>query len=356
MSARRRTPLPDGSVRGGTDLATYLRNLRLSHWPDAALTQPHLAGAFGVAVSSISSWETDPTKIPPRHRLDAYARFFATRRSWETSPPRLLAQEELTDDERLEHEKLSADLIALHVDAVARTAGAVLDRPRTFWRFEDDAPVRILCGALAQVDRPPFAAVENHNYMALSSFADQDSLVELFGHLRMENPDSDVRFVRADHFSADDLKSHVVVLGNMAQMQGEGRVVAGSDIPVRQIKIEGLDGEVFVDDSAGRQFGPQLSDTEPTRVIEDVGFVARTPNPHFSATTLTVCSGVFTRGVYGAVRCLTDKGLRADNERYLHERFADAPSFGVLMRVPVADHTVPTPELLVGRNRLFEFP
>jgi hypothetical protein len=90
-------------------------------------------------------------------------------------------------------------------------------------------------------------------------------------------------------------------------------------------------------------------------VVEDVGLFLRTANPHYSTRTLTVCSGVFTRGVYGAVRCLTDRGLRGENSEYLRRRFADVETFGLLMRVQVADHAVPTPDLRVEKNRLFEF-
>ena len=86
-----------------TRLARRLRQLREQQWPDARLTQKTLARAFSaeeaLAAATVSSWESGSApKIPPRHRLRAYARFFATPRSIER-PPTLLPWEKLTSDE-----------------------------------------------------------------------------------------------------------------------------------------------------------------------------------------------------------------------------------------------------------------
>ena len=85
-------------------LARRLKQLREQLWPDARLTQQALARAFSaeepLAAATVSSWESGNTpKLPPRHRLRAYARFFATSRSVDGSSPRLFHWEELTADE-----------------------------------------------------------------------------------------------------------------------------------------------------------------------------------------------------------------------------------------------------------------
>ena len=72
-------------------LAQRLRQLRQQQWPDARLTQEKLATAFSaeetLAPVTVSSWESvSSAKLPPRHRLRAYARFFATPRSVEADP------------------------------------------------------------------------------------------------------------------------------------------------------------------------------------------------------------------------------------------------------------------------------
>ena len=57
---------------------------------------------------------------------------------------------------------------------------------------------------------------------------------------------------------------------------------------------------------------------------EDVGLLARVPNPLNTSRTLTICNGIHSRGVYGAVRTLTDTQLRDGNERYISTNFGDA--------------------------------
>jgi len=89
--------------------------------------------------------------------------------------------------------------------------------------------------------------------------------------------------------------------------------------------------------------------------MQDVGLLARMPNPYNSLTTLTICSGVFARGVYGAVRTLTDDALRKQNERYLASRFSGADRFAILMRVPVLLGTALTPDLQKKTTRLHEW-
>src|SRR5580700_9700170 len=91
-------------------LAQRLRQLRLQ-WSDARLTQEKLATAFSaeekLSPATVSSWESlGAPKLPPRHRLLAYARFFATQRSVAAAAPKLLALEELTADEHRVYETL----------------------------------------------------------------------------------------------------------------------------------------------------------------------------------------------------------------------------------------------------------
>ena len=125
---------------------------------------------------------------------------------------RLLDDAELTPDERLDREKLVAELLALRPDDAADPQAAEGD----FWRFPD-GPVRIICGQRDPV--PAEADPDNPNFMALASYADLDSLVELFGHVRACNPTADVRFARPDLLRDDDLHAHLVVLGNIAAVQ-----------------------------------------------------------------------------------------------------------------------------------------
>lgn len=318
-------------------LARRLRQLRDSRWPDRRFTQQHVAGALGVALSSISSWEnTRVVKIPPPNRLADYALLFATPRSYERDRLRLLPPDSLTEDERRARDELAAELDELRL---ASMGGA--KATSSPWRFDDRGPVRIICGL--NPDRPANASARHHNYMQLAGYADLDSLVELFGHVRSQNPDADVRFELADRFEPDDAKAHLVVLGGLNRLTGWA---AGTvDLPVEQISDPDIpDGEVFrLKAEPDRVFRPRFAADD--EVVEDVGLFYRAPNPFSAAHTLTLCSGVFTRGVYGAVRMLTDLGLRGENQDVLHAMFGDESTFGLLMAVPIWDHATLTPNL-----------
>jgi hypothetical protein len=89
--------------------------------------------------------------------------------------------------------------------------------------------------------------------------------------------------------------------------------------------------------------------------VQDVGFLARLPNPFNISRTLTICNGIHSSGVLGAVRCLTDKRVREANERYLAERFPDG-RFALLLKVPIVAKKVLSPDLQNPEARLYEWP
>ena len=130
-------------------------------------------------------------------------------------------------------------------------------------------------------------------------------------------------------------------------------------MPIMQVKQPELaTGEIFtVKDADGeRSFFPEWDDpqVEDRELIEDVGHIARLTNPFQSSRTLTICNGIHSRGVYGAVRCLTDERVREANERYLAERFP-AGRFALLVRVPVVTNETLSPDLHNPTTSLYEW-
>jgi hypothetical protein len=338
---------------GAPILATRLKHLRESRWPERPVKQVELARALGgLAASTISSWENTSTPAaPPEHRLRAVATFFATERSVGNGVPRVLDDEELTDEERAERDALYTELHALRETAQPDIG------PVSTWRFADDGPVRLVCGRLDGVTHP-YSQVGNPNFTSLMSYADLDAMVELFGHIRMTNPRCDVRFRLADRLRQDHLTAHLVALGGLTFNPMARWLFDLADVPVRQIEDEKVvDGEVFETGLGGetRRFYPTVSDDPTLGLTEDVGLLVRLPNPANKARTLSICSGVYSRGVVGAVRSLTDANVRDRNEEYLAERFGDAPGFAVLMRVPVFRGDPATPDLSDPDVRLFEW-
>ncbi|MFC7342810.1 helix-turn-helix domain-containing protein [Saccharopolyspora griseoalba] len=326
---------------GGTaELGSRLRELR----EERRLTQSELGRALGVAVSSISSWEGG-VKIPTMRRLADYATYFAA-----DADARLPELDSLSAEQRSERNRLKRELERLRAagkDPVPAGSGAL-----DFWRFRDEGPVRIVTGELSAESMSPAASVEQLNYVGLTAHSDLDAAVELFGHVRALNPGSDVGIQLARKLADDDLRAHLVFLGSGLINPWVGALTA--EWPVRQVGDDSVpDGEVF-----------ELAGEPPRRLkpvfrhgllIEDVGMLVRIPNPNNIRRTLTICSGVFTRGGFGAVRSLTDPKIRARNHEYVTGRFGEAANFGLLMRVPVINHATGTPDLQNPATRLHEW-
>jgi hypothetical protein len=350
-------PLPPASI----ELAQRLRLLRQRRWPDVRLTQAALASALGgeetLASATVASWEsaTSP-KLPPRERMVAYALFFATRRSVEPEP-RLLPVESLTAEERAAYEELSTELLGLRDAARKPSAGEAIATRRS-WHF-DTGPANLVCAQLPKGETGALADPAHPNYTELLSFADLDALVELHGHIRAENPQMGVFFKAATSVVADDLSGHVILLGGIAWNDITKRLSEMISLPVRQVDDPSLKtGDIFVVEIDGHDqtFLPRWDDTDRTVLVEDVGMLARVPNPFNSSRTLTICNGIHSRGVLGAVRSLTDANLREFNERYISTHFTNTDSFVILMRVQVIEGQAMTPDLNIPGNVLYQWP
>ena len=105
-----------------------------------------------------------------------------------------------------------------------------------------------------------------------------------------------------------------------------------------------------------RQFWPHWMEEDKKVLAEDVGLLVRVPNPLNASRTLTICNGIHSRGVYGAVRTLTDAQLRDGNERYISTNFGDAGSFAILMSVTVIKNKAMTPDFNRPDVVLYQWP
>jgi transcriptional regulator with XRE-family HTH domain len=352
---------PAAPPAAGAALAKRLRDLRR----DAKLTQVQLAQALSqdarVADSTLSSWENvDSPTTPPYSRLSAYAQFFATERSLYPRP-HLVPFEELTAAERKTRDDLEQELFKLRDEGAGVPAAG-----RQFWRFGDDAAITVICSDLRKSDElvlGPLTEELNPNYAELYSYGDLDALFDLHGHLRATNPKTAVQLRRG---STLNLSNHLVVLGGIAWNDVTRRLNDMLPLPVRQVRDEKIpSGEVFaaeVSPDRVETFLPSwLNDNpgtpdKPGELVEDVGMLARLPNPYNKLRTLTYCNGIHSRGVLGAVRCLIDDSVRDDNERYLEETFSGSDRFVILMRVGVLGGQIANPNLWSPGTVLFQWP
>jgi hypothetical protein len=351
-------PAPPAALQ----LAQRLRQLR-AQWSDARLTQAKLARAFSVeenlAPATVSSWEsTSAPKLPPRHRLLAYARFFATQRSIETTVPRLLAPEELTPDEKTAYKKLETELLGLRNSVAGESAEEEIAFSRS-WHFADTGRVTFVCAELPGEAAGPLADPSNPNYTELQAFADADALMELHGHVRAENPQMLVHYKIPPDVDSDDLTGHLILLGGFVWNEITERLSEMARLPIRQFAHPELrTGEIFIADVNGeqREFWPKWAESEEGKTLaEDVGLLARVPNPLNSSRTLTICNGIHSRGVYGAARSLTDAQLRDANERYISANFGNSASFAILMSVKVIKNKAMTPDFSSDRVVLYQW-
>jgi hypothetical protein len=365
-------------------LARRLRVLREECWPDKKVNQAQLAAALGgdgrrsVSVPLISSWEsrTDP-KVPPASRIEDIATFFASPRSFDGQVGRLLSPDEMTVHERTAKGELLQELTRLRSEALD-TAGAPW--PRTTapsnvqkiaqslsagpYSIVSDERITIVCAQLPQdmLQQMSYADPLNPDFIELYRYADLDSLLELFGHLRATNPTDPVGFRAADQLLSDDYTGHLVLLGGVDWNDATGSVLGRLQLPVKQVsrlnEDEAGDAYFEVTGEDGRPIihRPRLDESRGRKILrEDVALFARAFSPYNRKRFVTICNGMYGRGTYGAVRALTDERFRDRNAEYLQERFGDSDAFCILSRVTVENGKALTPDWTLAKTRLFEW-
>ncbi|MEV4140340.1 helix-turn-helix transcriptional regulator [Dactylosporangium sp. NPDC049742] len=349
-------------------LAVRLKSLR-TDTGGPALTQSQLAKALGVSPPLISSWES-PGKpdLPPTARINAYARLFCTPRSFTAGRVQLIDEDDLDHDEQAGRRELEEELLALRDAANGTSGGTRPVRPadeelRRLHSgplfFADGRPITIVCARLPPEFRRnmPYVDPAEPDYTESYTYADLDTLLELHGHLRAANPLSQIRVRADDALSADDLTTHLVLLGGVDWNFLTRTLLNRLDVPVTQHDRLGDDetGAAFQvragDDT--HVFAPTLVDGQ---LVEDVAHFYRAPNPYNRLRTVTIFNGMFGRGTYGAVRSLTDERFRDRNGGYLAARFAQRDTFSILTSVQIVRGEVLTPDWTVPETRLHEWP
>jgi transcriptional regulator with XRE-family HTH domain len=345
---------PTGERRA---LARRLRELRTEHF-GRVIGQLQLSTALGCSVPSISSWESAKgSALPSEDRLRSYAAFFSTRRSISGSEARVLSLNELEPAERGERERLESELLKLRaaeggVVAVERgPTEPVSVSASDPWRFTPGEPIRIVCAEppREELEKIPYTDPNDPDYIALRRYSDLDSLLELHGYLNRVNPDSPIEARIPRRMTALDNEQHVVLLGGvdwntatrdmLNQIQ---RFTPTSGMPVRQNDRD--------DDEAGFIVDDQLyaAHLVSQRLIEDVAHFYRGPNPLNPERTVTICNGMYGRGVLGAILALTRRSHRERNAEYIQEHFEDSLAYSILMRVRIVGGEVGTPDWTVS--------
>ncbi len=332
-------------------LAERLRDLR----EQERLTQKQLAGVLGGSDATISLWEKPGSdRLPPPPRLATYARLFCTSRSFDGERPRLLSPGELTEQERERESELYDELIALRERAQSTNVPAVAKGQRSaLWHFPDPIAVSIVCSEA--VEPPKYAQASHLNYSRYARYADLDALVEVFGQVKADNPVRMIRILPTDRMAQDFALNHLVIIGGAAS---DAASLFAQDIPLPTAEeIPGTDPVTHlfrcsVGDEA-REFTSSRDDK--ANLVHDVGLIARGPHPIIPGGTVTLLSGITSRGVHGAALCFIDSHVRDTNERYLESAFGNVESFCILINIPVQKDVALPPNLWRENTRLYEW-
>jgi transcriptional regulator with XRE-family HTH domain len=337
-------------------LAERLRALR----EQEHLTQKQLSRVLGgpdtISIATISLWEKPGSdRLPPAQRLAAYAHLFCTRRSFEGDRPRLLSPGELTEQERERETELYDELIALRERAQSTNVPAPLKGQRSaIWHFPDPIAVSIVCSDALE---PPLYSEASHlNYSRYSRYADLDALVTVFGQVKADNPPPRmVRILPTERLAQDFALNHVILIGGAAS---NAATLFAQEIPLPVAEeIPGTDPKTHVFRCS---VGGETQEFTSTRddegnLVQDVGLIARGPHPILPGGTVTLLSGITSRGVHGAALCFIESHLRETNERYLESAFGNVESFCILMNIPVQNNVALPPNLWRENTRLYEW-
>lgn len=336
-------------------LAERLRDLREREH----LTQKQLAriigGSEALSIATVSLWEKPNSgRMPPPQRLDAYARLFCTSRSFNGDRPRLLRSDELTEEERRRATELYEEFIALRARVQSTNIPAAAKGQRSaLWHFPDPIAVSIVCSDAEEP--PPYAHVSNLNYSRYARYADLDTLVEVYGQVKADNPERMVRILPTGRLVQDFALNHLIIIGGAASNAAS---LFAQDIPLPTPKeIPGTDPVTHlfrcVVGEETREFS-SIRDDDGI-LVQDVGLIARGPHPIVPGGTVTLLSGITSRGVHGAALGFINSHLRDTNEQCLERSFGIAESFCVLMNIPVQNDVALPPNLSRENTRLYEW-
>jgi transcriptional regulator with XRE-family HTH domain len=344
-------------------LSERLRELREREF--SPLTQKQLARAIGgaesISISTVSLWEKPGSdRLPPPERLAAYARLFCTDRSFSSVSPRLLRDEELTEQERVREAELYEELLdlrdrALSTDAAASSRSAeqsLGQQYHSLWRFPDDNAISIVCSDAPRDDWPSYADQSHLNYSRYARHADLDALVEVHGQVKADNPSNWIRILSPRYVERDFALNHLVIIGSAAVDDAAPWFTQG--VPLPTVRESG-DTHIFTYEVDG-----EIREFESTRDSDgnmtcDVGFIARAPHKLVPGRTVTVLGGITSRGVHGAALAFTDPHVRDVNLQYLMDALGDAEAFCILMRIPVRNDAALPPNLQNDDARLYEW-
>jgi hypothetical protein len=322
--------------------ASRLRELRESAF-QVKVTQDQLAAALGhgkpLSSAAISTCEID--KRPTESRVVQYALLFSTPQSL-VPRPHVPPESKLDKPARLRFDQLRTELLKLR-EGAEQEAKRERSDPDTndLWHHDRSEKLLVVAPELPAGEQTEYSHPSTPNYVRLARYGDLDAFFDMYNALTR------MGYQNLSHRSAQepgiDLERNLVLIGGPVWNEVTRTFMRLLDLPIKQnLRPEGQP-DVFTTADG--------SSAEPTRlhdsghVIEDVGLFVRAKNPTNPDTDVTICSGVFTHGVLGAVHTFTNTNVAAENVDEVRKRLGQTTSFAALFRVKVIGGRVPTPRL-----------
>jgi hypothetical protein len=282
---------------------------------------------------------------------------FCSKRSFASATLRLLSDDELTEPEQKREAELYHELLTLRervhtAEGSASPAAQPGQHTSSIWRFPDGEAVSIVCSEAP--DPPAYANLSHLNYSRYARHIHLDTLIDIFGQVRADNPTSMIRILAPEELTQDFGLNHLVIIGDAALYYIAPYFAP--DIPLPQAAAV-LNGEnhFFNCQVNGESRKFTSSRDDDGALVEDVGLIARGPHPYVHRRTVTVISGITSRGVHGAAMCFTDSHVRVTNEQYLESKLGSSDAFCLLINIPVRNHVALPPNLWRDGTRLYEW-
>lgn len=332
-------------------LASRLRELREAGFGDR-ITQDQLGAALGkdkpLSGAIVSTWENgELDKWPTESRITQYALIFCTPRSLSPAP-HTPTESKLDKAERTKFQQLRDELLGLREGAEqearrARTEPSSLDT-NGIWHHDRAEKLFVVAPELPASVRADYAQRDSPNYIRLARYADLDAFFEMFVAL------TTLGYHNLSHRSAGEggigSARNLVLIGGPSWNILTRSFMHLLRLPITQRLEPSGRPDVFIT-SDGTSAAPTVLGvgTEQEQVVEDVGLFVRATNPNSPENDVTICSGVFTHGVLGAVRAFTNQHHAWENVEAIRERLGQITNFAVLFRVNVIGGRVATPRL-----------
>lgn len=222
-----------------------------------------------------------------------------------------------------------------------------LERCRTVWGNLDKTGKPVVVLGPRSSSKTDFMDISSVNYMFLDSFGDKDSIFELSLLMTRLFPRAPVVRYVSDDFPRDAYDHNLLVIGGPGIPGSQGNRLVNT-----LHRRLGIDVGYSADATSivlpdGTEHAASFEDG---RCTVDYGFFARARNPFNPGAHLFMCHGIYTMGVLGAARLLSDHPAAQENlELVLAELGADAEFWSVFpVQVLNGVPMVPTlkPEML----------